>query len=219
MKYLLICENLFNLSNLWSMNSLQQSITDLDIVIRWGINSKRISGKMLEKFQGVLRSLAELHEAGDISQSSDSEVSRVTEKLTRLWQLGRLTGLTAKAIAEIENTDDDFLRWYESTGLTINSNLDFEVFLHHRRRFTRLCETDLNNIRWYAQISQIVINWKANHLSQASKESHELFLHNQLQFLHELYPHLTPWFILIDQGQEVDEEDANNKLYLYHLKN
>lgn len=200
------------------MITLQQATTKLEHIVSWGENRGRISGKMIDEFSGLIASMKELIAFENAYQESDSELSKVTEQLTRVWKLCRMTGLTAKAIAEIENTDDDFLDWYEQHGPVINSNLRFEAFLQMRRSFTVLCETDLNNIRWYAKLRQIAINHQSARVSKASSVSHEIFK-NQLQFLHELYHHLTYWFNLIDQGEEIDEMDANNRLYMYHLKN
>jgi hypothetical protein len=46
----------------------------------------------------------------------------------------------------------------------------------------------------------------------------EMIRHN-LKVHRGLYPHLKRYFDMIDQCSEINEEEANNKIYTYHLNN
>jgi hypothetical protein len=119
--------------------NLQQTIEELDRLVRWGYNRGKIGGKMLEGFQNAITSLNEMNDTDAKESVADSEVSRVVGELQQLRTVARITGLTPKALAYMKDTNDEFMEWFSVYGFTIKNDTDFEAFLSLRRGFDRLC--------------------------------------------------------------------------------
>jgi hypothetical protein len=91
--------------------NLQQTIEELDRLVRWGYNRGKIGGKMLEGFQNAITSLNEMNDTDAKESVADSEVSRVVGELQQLRTVARITGLTPKALAYMKDTNDEFMEW------------------------------------------------------------------------------------------------------------
>jgi len=182
---------------------LQSAIKELDRLVAWGFSNGKINGKLLTGFQGVIKGLLEIDD--QVKVAPDEISSRVAAELTSLRFISKATGLTPKAVQKISELDTDFLEWYTANGQTISSNLDFQVMIAIKRSFDNKVSIDLANIRYYARLKKM------------DTERGDDKMKPWLKFFYELCPHLHTWFKLIDKGEPVNEMQANNELYKYHL--
>lgn len=182
---------------------LQSAIKELDRLVTWGFSNGKINGKLLTGFQGVIKILLEIDDQGKVTPDEIS--SRVASELTSLRFISKATGITPKAVQMISELDADFIEWYEVHGTTIHTNLDFQVMLSIKHTFDKKVNIDLENIKFYSKLKKI------------DTERGDDKMQPYLKFFYELCPHLQPWLELIDKGETIDEMQANNELYKYHL--
>lgn len=186
--------------------TIAEITTNLDRCIRWGYSSRKIDGKLLEGFQSVLQSLTEIEPEAEIAQMQSS-LSRAAGMITGMERALRFAGITPRGMARIDEIDDSFLDWFARHGFTIQSDADFLAFLAMARTPGILCETDMGNIAYYAKL----LGWAGDDRDGKYRP--------YLQFMRQLCPHLTRYFDDIENGREIDENEANNELYEYHLNN
>ncbi len=180
--------------------------TKLDRLVRWGYNSRKIDGKLLEGFQELI---TEVSGADDSREMFDTEksLSEAAGTITVLQRALKMTGITPKGLERINQLDDDFLDWFDKHGFTINSELEFTAFLSLARGFDILCDTDLGNISYYGKL-----------LQRAGGDTKGKF-RPYLEFMRQLCPHLAKWFDQLEAGYKIDEIALNDELYQLHLNN
>lgn len=186
--------------------TITEITTELDRLVRWGYNSRKIDGKMLEGFQKVIGELSSVDNSQTIGDTEKS-LSEAAGTITGLQRALKMTGITPKGLERINQLDDDFLDWFARHGFTIGSDLEFRALLALARSYDILCDTDLGNIAYYGKLLQ----WASGDTQGKYKP--------YLQFMRQLCPHLAKWFDQLEAGFNIDEISLNNELYQFHLKN
>lgn len=186
--------------------TLNQTVYQLNRLVKWGYDRRRINGKLLEGFQDAIKSLAAMEEPGG-SEATAEDFNRLTGELIRLRQASAIAGFTPKAVARLHQMDDDFLDWFAVHGFTIGSEIEFIAFLAVSRWYNTLCETDLRNIAYYGKLLSITDSGNIDKMRP------------YLAFMRDMCPHLSRYFDQVESGQEIDEMEANNQLYKHHLWN
>jgi hypothetical protein len=163
--------------------TLNQTISEIDRMVKWGNSQGKITGKLLKGFQDVLVSLVDISEKEETDKlEHEILLNKEKEKSDILRLICRKCGLTEKAIVDIMAMDQDFIEGYQ---YTIQSDNEFLAMRQSYRLKNKLSEVDDGTLRQYTQLLVLASDGRD--------------VKHYIEFYRQIAPHLTSRFDQIEK--------------------
>ena len=132
---------------------MEDQIKELDRLVAWGAKNGRITGKLLEGFQGVIKNLVKFHDKTESFETErDIRLRLAHETMDKLKLICRKTGLTEKSIEEMMGMEDEFL---ENYPYTVHSDMDYQIMRSCFRNIDVLVKGDMTTLALHEEMLKL----------------------------------------------------------------